>query len=121
MPLNGNEMQALASRGIRPPRGAGCHEIESQAKPGFDDGEYARAGPAVRQIVAVKKNVSRLIRARLGAVIQMPELFRERRAWRIEGERRRGGYDGHTPSRRAARDARMARWRCPVMTPPRPG
>ena len=80
MPLNGNEMQALASRGIRPPRGAGCHEIESQAKPGFDDGEYARAGPAVRQIVAVKKNVSRLIRARLGAVIHIPELFRERRA-----------------------------------------
>ena len=34
----------------------------------------------VRQIAAVKKNVSRLIRSRLGAVIDIPELFRERRA-----------------------------------------
>lgn len=80
MPLNGDEMQALASRGIRLPRGAGRHEIESQAKAGLDDGEYARAGPAVRQIIALKKNVSRLIRPRLGAVIDIPELFRERRA-----------------------------------------
>ena len=78
--LNGDEMQALATRRIRPPRGAGRHEIEPEAKTCFDDGEYACAGPAVRQIVAVKKNVSRLIRPRLGAVIDIPELFRERRA-----------------------------------------
>ena len=80
VPLNGNEMQALASRRIRLPSGTGRHEIESQAKAGLDDREYARTGPALRQIIAVKKNVSRLIRARFGAVIDIPELFRERRA-----------------------------------------
>src|ERR1700676_411189 len=80
VPLNGDEMQALASCRIRLPRGAGRHEIESKAKAGLDDSECACAGPALRQIVAVKKNVSRLIRPRFGAVIHIPELFRERRA-----------------------------------------
>ncbi len=78
--LDRHEMQALASRRIRPPRGEGRHEIESQAKAGLDDSECACARPAVRQIIAVKKNVSRLIRPRPGAVIDIPELFRERRA-----------------------------------------
>ena len=78
--FDGNEMQAPAPFRIRPPCRAGRHEVESQAKAGFDDGEYVCAGPARGQAVAVKKNVSGLIRPRLGAVVDIAELFRKRRA-----------------------------------------
>jgi len=77
MTLDGHEMQARAPCRIRLPRGPGGHEIESEAEAGFDDGEYARAATSRGQIVAVNKNVSRLIRARFRAVIDVPELLRK--------------------------------------------
>jgi hypothetical protein len=80
MALDGYEVQALATVRIQPPRRAGCHEIEPQAEAGFDDREYASAGPARRQVVAMDKNVPCLLRPRACAVIDVPELFRERRA-----------------------------------------
>src|SRR5690606_3364790 len=68
----------------------GCttEEVEADAESGLENGEGAATPPALRQCVAGKKDMTRLLGTAVDRVIDVVEIFRVRCAGRIEDDAR---------------------------------
>src|SRR5688572_5700363 len=73
-------MQLAAARRIAPPRLPGDEEVEAEAEAGLEDDEAAASGPALRQLVPLQEDVAALAGAARGAVVDVVERRRVRRA-----------------------------------------
>ena len=82
--LEGDKMQVAAALRVGLPGLPGSQEVEAESKAGFKDDEAILALPALRQLVAVKKDMARLRRATVGRVIDVVEACGVRLADRIE-------------------------------------
>ncbi len=89
MLLDRHEMKPLAALRIGAPGLPGREEIEPETEAGLEDDEAAAAAPALRQPVALQEDVPRLPEAAAGAVLDVAEGLRPRRA--VVGEGGAGG------------------------------
>ncbi len=94
MLLDRDVVQARRARGVAPPRLPGGEEIEAEAEAGLEDDEALSAGPALRQTVALQKDVLRLPRAAGGAVVDVAERLRIGNAF-LESQPGRKQRRGH--------------------------
>src|SRR5690349_14318681 len=109
MLLHRHEMQPLAALRILAP-GLQCREeIDAEAEAGLEDRECAPAAPALGQAVAAEENVPRLLGPALGAVIDVTELRRIRRAFGRERKPRRHQGCRHAGSQASAGSTRTSR------------
>src|SRR5258706_13037240 len=91
-------MQPLASFRILAPRLPRRQKVEPEAEARFEDRERAPAAPALGQAVAGEKHMPRLREPALGAVVEVAELGRIRRAALGEREARGQEWRAHARS-----------------------
>ncbi len=66
-------MQAAAALRVGQPGLPGSEKVEAETKAGFENDETILALPALRQLVAIEKDMARLCRAAVGRVINVVE------------------------------------------------